>query len=156
LNDVRPEHQLWGTVLEVPIARELVVATRTGDIRVRLLGVEPPEPPRKPGAIGQPFGEEALAYARDLLLQKQLVIEPHGKDGQGRLLAVVFLGEINVNLTLVTQGLAWVSPDLAVPAVRAPLEVAERQARVARYGLWSLPNPESPWAFRKRHRLAAQ
>jgi len=61
-----------------------------------------------------------------------------------------------VNLMLVTQGLAWVSPDIRVAGVRVPLEVAERQAQVARYGLWSLPNPESPWAFRKRHRLAAQ
>jgi endonuclease YncB( thermonuclease family) len=125
---------------------------------VRLLGVEPPELPRPagsraPATEGQPFGSEAASYLRDLVAEKQVRLEPYGKDGSGRMLAVVWLGDINVNLTLVKEGLAWVSPDVPVLKVRVELEVAERQARVGKYGLWALPNPESPWEFRKRHHL---
>jgi endonuclease YncB( thermonuclease family) len=143
----------------VPDATSLSVVTpELVRYDVRLLGVEPPEPPRpaRPGAPpteGQPFGPEAATYVRNLLVDKQVRLDVYGKDRWGRTLAVVWLGDINVNLTLVKEGLAWVSPNLAVTKVRVELEVAERQAQVGRYGLWALPNPEPPWEFRKRHRL---
>jgi len=156
------EVQIWGTVQAVLDGTSLVVVTpeltRCG---VRLLGVEPPEPPRpgRPGippAEGQPFGPEAATYVRDLLVDKQVRLETYGKDKAGRMLAVVWLGDINVNLTLIKEGLAWVSPDFSVSKVRIGLEVAERQAQVAKYGLWALPNPEPPWEYRKRHRLPSE
>lgn len=151
--------QTWGTVRAVPDAANVVVVTpELVRYDVRLLGVEPPEPPRParpgvPATEGQPFGPEAAAYVRDLLLNKQVQLEVYGRDRSGRTLAVVWLGDINVNLTLVKEGLAWVSPNLAVTKVRAELEVAERQAQVGKYGLWALPNPEPPWEFRRRHHL---
>ena len=89
-------------------------------------------------------------------MDKQVRLDVYGKDRSGRSLAVVWLGDIDVNLTLVKEGLAWVSPSLTVPKVRIGLEVAERQAQVGKYGLWALPNPESPWEFRKRHRLPVE
>ncbi len=153
LTDIRPTPQLWGTVVEMKPGPELIVtAPDQRRLRVRLLGVELPEPPRANGVstTGQPFGREAQDYLAALLLQKQVLLEPHGRDRAGSLLAVVYLGEINVNLTLVKEGLAWVSPGDTIAQVRAPLQVAERQAQVGRYGLWALPDPESPWAFRKR------
>lgn len=158
LTDIRPERQLWGTVLEMPSASQLVLRTpELARLQVRLLGVEPPVAPRpRSAAAAQPYGEEAQTYARGLLLDKQVLVEPHGRDRQGRLLAVVFLGEIDVNLMLVREGLAWVSPRVDDAAVRARLEVAQRQAQVAGYGLWSLSAPEPPWEFRRRHRLAAE
>lgn len=153
------ESQTWGTVRAVPDAANVVVVTPDlARYDVRLLGVEPPEPPRpaRPGVAateGQPFGPEAAAYVRDLLLNKQVQLDAYGRDRSGRTLAVVWLGDINVNLTLVKEGLAWVSPNLPVTRVRVELEVAERQARVGKYGLWALPNPEPPWEFRRRHHL---
>jgi endonuclease YncB( thermonuclease family) len=83
-------------------------------------------------------------------------LETYGKDRAGRLLSVVWLGDINVNLTLVKEGLAWVAPSLTVTNVRFALEVAERQARVGRYGLWALPAPEPPWEYRKRYQLPSE
>jgi len=67
---------------------------------------------------------------------------------------VVCVSENNDNLTLVKEGLAWLDPGLTVSNVRIPLELAERQARVGKYGLWALPDPEPPWEYRKRHKLA--
>jgi len=157
-----PEAKIWGTVRSVRDGTNLVVVTpEHGRQEFRLLGVELPEPPREgrngtPASPGQPFGAEAAAYVRDLLVDKQVRLDVYGKDRSGRSLAVVWLGDIDVNLTLVKEGLAWVSPSLTVPKVRIGLEVAARQAQVGRYGLWALPNPESPWQFRKRHRLPVE
>ncbi|HSB82003.1 MAG TPA: thermonuclease family protein [Candidatus Methylomirabilis sp.] len=154
--------QTWGTVRRVQSAADLVVATpELANIEVRLLGVEPPVVPRaardgtKP-TPGQPYGGQAETYLRDLLQDKQVVLDFYGKDRTGRSLAVVWLGDINVNLTLVKQGLAWMSPSIPITRVRVELEVAERQAQVGKYGLWALPDPEPPWEFRKRHRLSAE
>ena len=156
------ETLVWGTVRAVLDGTNLVVVTQEiTRFDIRLLGIEPPELPRQGRAgtkptEGQPFGPEAATYVRDLLVDKQVRLEPYGKDRSGRTLAVVWLGDINVNLTLVKEGLAWVSQSVAVPKVRAELEVAERQAQVGKYGLWALPNPEPPWEFRKRHRLPSE
>ena len=154
------ETRPWGTVRAISSGTHLlVVSPDRGQILVRLVGVELPEPPRPGNGVpldGQPFGEQAAGYVRDLLLEKQVQLTTYGTDRAGRTLAVVWLGDINVNLTLVKEGLAWVDPALTVAKVRAPLEVAERQARVGKYGLWSLPEPEPPWKYRKRHRLVLQ
>jgi endonuclease YncB( thermonuclease family) len=152
---------LWGTVRSMPTGTRLVVVSPDkGPLQVRLLGVDLPEPPRMgstgPALEGQPFGAQAESYARDLLLEKQVRLDAYGKDRAGRLLAVVWLGEINVNLTLVKEGLAWVDPFLTGATVRAALEVAESQARVGKYGLWGLPEPEPPWEYRKRYHLASE
>jgi len=152
----------WGTVRTVLSAVDLVVATpELAHVNVRLLGVEPPVVSRaaregtKP-APAQPYGGQAEAYVRDLLSGKQVLLDFYGKDRNGRTLAVVWLGDINVNLTLVKEGLAWKSPSIPITRVRVELEVAERQAQVGKYGLWALPNPEAPWEFRMRHRLPAE
>jgi len=155
------EKKLWGTVKSVERTTLLLVVTPdNGPLRVLLYGIEPPEWPSQaaPGRQdipGQPYGLDALAYVRDLLTSKQVQIESFGKDRQGRILAVVWLGDINVNLSMVREGLAWVSPSVSDAHVRAELEVAERQAQKGRYGLWSLPNPEPPWEYRKRLRVPA-
>jgi endonuclease YncB( thermonuclease family) len=150
---------MWGTVRTVQSALAVVVATpELAHIAVRLLGVEPPVVPpaahdgTKP-TPPQPYGWQAETYLRDLLQDKQVVLDLYGKDRKGRILGVVWLGDINVNLTLVKQGLAWMSPSIPVIRVRVELEVAERQAQVGKYGLWALPDPEPPWEFRKRHGL---
>lgn len=153
--------RLWGTVSAVISSTQLtVISPDRGRIQVRLLGVDPPEPSRKSAAgvavEGQPFGQQAADYVRELLLEKQVQLDTYGKDRAGRLLSVVWLGEININLTLVKEGFAWVVPSLTFTNVRAELEVAERQARVGKYGLWALPDPEPPWEYRQRYRLTPE
>ena len=155
------EPRLWGTVRAVQSGTQLtVVSPDRGLMQVKLLGVELPEPPR-PGSGGQAeegqlFGSQAVDYLRDLVLEKQVQLTTYGKDRVGRLLSVVWLGDINVNVTLVKEGLAWADPSVTISAVRAALDVAERQARVGKYGLWAFPNPEPPWEYRRRNHLAAE
>jgi micrococcal nuclease len=151
----------WGTVTAVIGGTNLVVVSPDqGQIQVCLLGVDLPALPHTNSAGvalgGQPFGQEAADYVRDLLLGRQVQLDVYGKDRAGRSLSVVWLGDINVNLTLVKEGLAWVAPSLTVTNVRAALEVAARQAQVGKYGLWALPDPEPPWEYRKRHKLTSK
>ncbi len=153
--------RLWGTVRRVLNATSFVMVTsEPKQVTVRLLGIEPPEPPRLSSSgqpvDGQPFGTEAATYLHDLLMNKQVQLDAYAKDPAGRTQAVVFLGDLNVNLVLVKEGLAWVGRNIPVMKVRVELEVAERQARVGRYGLWALPDPEPPWDYRKRHHLPAE
>lgn len=155
------EARPWGTVRSVTEGKLLIIdSPDRGQIQVRLYAVDLPQLPRTTSVgvslEGQPFAQEAAGYVRDLLLGRQVQIDTYGKDRAGRWLSVVWLGEINVNLTLVKEGLAWVDRAPKTAAVRAPLEVAERQARVGKYGLWALPDPEPPWEYRKRHRLSQQ
>jgi endonuclease YncB( thermonuclease family) len=156
------EGQLWGMVRTVVDEKRLTVVTSDLVLlELRLAGMDMPErsyagPPGTPDLPGQPFGEEALVYLRDLLLDRQVRVDTYGRDPSGRLLAVVWLGEISVNLALVKEGLAWVDPAFKVTKVRVGLDVAERQAQVGRYGLWGLENPEAPWEFRKQRGLAGK
>lgn len=154
-----PTARLWGTVRQVTSGTHLAVMLPENVLLpIRLLGVEVPEPARTGTAPspGQPFGTEAAAYVRDLLLEKQIRLDLFGKDRGGRAMAVVWLGDINVNLVMVKEGLAWVDPALSNAYVRAAFEVAEKQAQVGKYGLWALPDPEPPWEFRKRLKLVAE
>ena len=150
------EGQLWGMVRTVADEYRLTVVTPDlVQLELRLAGVDLPErpcagPPGAPDLLGQPFGEEAFAYLRDLVLDRQVMVDTYGRDSSGRLLAVLWLGEISINLALVKEGLAWVDPSFKVTKVRAGLDVAERQAQVGRYGLWGLEEPEAPWEFRKQ------
>jgi endonuclease YncB( thermonuclease family) len=155
------ETRLWGTVRAVKSAHEItVVSPDLGPLEVRLIGIVLPVAPQ-PGskgdaADGQLFGSQAIDYLRDLILNKQVELTTYGKDRTGRLLSVVWLGEINVNVTMVKEGLAWMDPAVSVSSVRAALIVEERQAQVGKYGLWAFPNPEPPWEFRRRNHLAAE
>jgi len=156
------EGVLWGTVrTAVDGSRIVVVTSDLVRLELRLAGIELPERARTgrpglPDIPGQPYGDEAAAFVRHLIFDKQIRLDTYGRDAAGRLLGVLWLGEINVNLALVKEGLAWVDPAFVVTKVRAGLEVAERQAQVGRYGLWALPDPEAPWEYRRRHGLPSE
>ena len=69
-------------------------------------------------------------------------------DKYGRTLADVFLlDETHVNHTLVKEGWCWWYRKYA-PRDRV-LEGLERNARIARKGLWVAPNQVPPWEWRK-------
>lgn len=108
--------------------------------KVRLLGIDTPE-------RDQPYAREARKELVKLVSGREVRLETHGSDGFGRLLARVFVDELDVNADLVRVGAAWVyrkySDDAALLAL-------EREARAAQRGLWALPAGERvpPWAWR--------
>lgn len=73
-----------------------------------------------------------------------------GKDSYGRTDGIVYLGETNINLAMVTAGHAWwyryYAPDEHL------LEAAEAAARRERLGLWATPDPIPPWDWRRQQK----
>jgi micrococcal nuclease len=107
-------------------------------VKVRLTGIDAPE-------LGQPFGRAAKRHLSGMVFGKTIEIEAGKKDRWGRTLGAVKVDGKPVAEAMVAEGLAWhytrYSDDQRLAA-------AEREARVARRGLWQDPQPVPPWEWR--------
>lgn len=119
--------------------------TTQGEEEVRLWGADAPE-------HGQPFGEEARAFAKRNWEGREVeVVGDHGTDRYGRRVLEMRLKDGPViQRLLLDNGLAWhyrqYAPD------RPDFAGAELAARKAGRGLWSRKNPTPPWEWRREHR----
>ena len=85
------------------------------------------------------------------MVYRQVVhVKPLTKDRYRRTIAWVSVGNESLNKELVRAGLAWWFRRYA-PHDR-DLEYLEMEARKARAGLWSHPDPVPPWKFRHSKR----
>src|SRR5262249_42158480 len=110
-------------------------------VRVRLHGIDAPE-------TGQDFGSRAKQAASELAFGKEVTVRPVETDRYGRTVAEVILpGGRSMNREMVKQGRAWWF-QRSSPRDRE-LARLEADARQARIGLWSQPNPVPPWTWRK-------
>ncbi|NMC21292.1 MAG: thermonuclease family protein, partial [Thermogutta sp.] len=102
----------------------------------------------KPNSPVEPFGPEASQAVRDLLsgAGNRIRLETENKrDKYGRLLGVVWAGEICVNEALVEAGLARVERQYSFPeSLKVRLLAAEIQARAERRGIWGLERSTTP------------
>jgi endonuclease YncB( thermonuclease family) len=122
-------------------------------LRLRLIGIDAPEVPhgKKPG---QPYGEEARDYLDHLIGGKTIRVDAYGPDKYNRVLAVVWDGQVNVNLLMVAMGYAEVYRGAPCQAFCRELEQAEAMARRDRVGMWAQGAAyESPAAFRTRVKI---
>lgn len=108
--------------------------------RVRLHGIDAPEK-------SQAFGDKARQHLAALVFRKQVTVTVRDVDKYGRLVAEVVSDKINVNLAMLSAGLAWHykrydnSPEYAQ---------AETDARSKKIGIWSDADAVPPWDFRRR------
>ncbi|MDD2769971.1 MAG: thermonuclease family protein [Methylococcus sp.] len=110
--------------------------------RVRLAQIDAPEK-------RQDYGQASKRALSAWVYGKQVTVEVADTDRYGRSVGRVLLGGTDVNLEQVRAGMAWVYRQYAHdPAYFS----AEDQARTARRGLWSQPNPVPPWDFRHKRR----
>ena len=104
-----------------------------------LHGIDCPE-------LDQPHGERAKQYTYTHTFRKTVSVIVHDTDSEGRTLGQVILPDMsNLNLTLVSAGLAWWhggnTPEDQM------LEEVEKSARTAGRGLWADPDPVPPWEW---------
>lgn len=112
-------------------------------IRVRLESIDAPE-------IGQEYGNNAKEELSRLVHAKEIDVRVSGLDKYKRTLGWVRCPDgTNVNLALVTAGLAW---NYVEYSKSAELVAAERAAREAKRGLWKDWKPMSPWDWRDLQR----
>ena len=83
-----------------------------------------------------------------MVFGKTVKVEWKKKDQYGRILGVVFAGEIEVNLEMVKSGFAWHYKYFDKTPAYAE---AEADARSAKRGLWAGPSPQNPHDWRKSH-----
>jgi len=105
---------------------------------VRLLGIDTPEKSRKKREPGQPYSQQATKFLAGLVLNKAVTIESYGKDRYGRVLGVVYAGQINVNLEIVKNGYAEVYRGTPAKGFDSdPYWEAEAQAKSKMLNIWS-------------------
>lgn len=109
--------------------------------KVLLHGIDSPDP-------GQHYAEQAKKFLENLLLNKSVTIDLHGKDRLGNR-----LGEIHVEGTpdprheLVKAGLAWTTEPIS------ELEELKERAKTQGKGLWQEENPTPPWLYRRQQSM---
>jgi endonuclease YncB( thermonuclease family) len=120
-------------------------------IRVRLDAIDCPED-------GQPWGNTAKAGLIKMIGRKPVLLEVHGVDDYGRMLATVFARygpegkPTNVNERMVMLGHAWVLRGYCAHLPRErqrQLFRLETWARSKKVGLWRTPDPVPPWKWRR-------
>ena len=137
--------RLPGTVVGVVDGDTLDVRLSSGMIRVRLHAIDTPE-------RGQPYGDAAKDALSRRVFGKAVELEPYEQDRYDRLVARIWMGELDVNAQMVKDGYAW--------AYRKYLDDAryciyEYDARQAGRGLWRAPREQrvAPWEWRRRKTL---
>ena len=131
----------------------LVVGVKDGDTiemiidgkgtTIRLKDIDCPE--KK-----QPYGQAAKAYASKLAYGKYATLTDNKKkDRNGRIIATVHIGSLNLNEEMVIAGLAWHFKKYSKSMDIARLEVGARRAK---RGLWAEQSPIAPWDYRKSRR----
>lgn len=139
---------LPGVVVGIVDGDTADVRLASGMIRIRFHAIDAPE-------SSQPHGKAAKAALSDLIYGKAVEVEPFEQDRYDRLVARVWLGDVDVNAQMVKTGNAWTYRKYADdPAYCA----YEKAARDLGRGLWRLQADQrvAPWEWRKRKSLAGR
>lgn len=113
-------------------------------LKIRLAHIDTPE---KRGS--QPYGNAAKKVLSKLCFGKTItVVSEEGElDGYGRLIAELFIDDLNINKEMVRLGYAWhfkkYSDDKSYDEL-------EEKARHKKIGLWQEKKPIAPWLWRKK------
>jgi len=131
---------LAGQVLRITDGDNLTVLINREWVRVRLAGIDAPEP-------NQPFGTRSRQSLSDLCFWEQVVVTPKGgKDQYGRMFAKVHCHDVDAGEEQVRRGMAWVYDGYVKDTSLNPLEV---EAKTAKRGLWADSYAQPPWEWRE-------
>ena len=112
--------------------------------KIRLAGIDAPE--RK-----QAYGLASRKHLASLVAGQQVTVEYRKRDRYGRIVGKVLHNGIDACLEQVKAGFAWHYKKYQYEQSREDSKRyadAEKQARVARLGLWGENNPTPPWEYR--------
>ena len=151
---------LTGTVSKVSDGDTIHVTTsEQTKLRVRLYGIDAPETYKinnRTGQVnkaGQPYGDESWKAIEGKIMGKHVRLDIIDIDKYKRIVGMVWLDESNINLEMVSEGYAEAFVEYLKPPYQSEFIEAEREARSAKKGIWSLPEYERPRDFRKRLKI---
>lgn len=149
-----------GVVVKVVDGDTITVDSGGTKVKTRLYGIDAPETTkinRKAGLVakqGQPFGEEALRALTEKVFNRSVRLEVIDIDRYRRAVALVKLGDRDVNREMVQEGWAWAFRKYLDRAHASLFLEDEDRACSERQGIWQEADPEPPWEFRKRTRTS--
>ena len=130
------------TMVDVEDGDTIRVILDNSPFTVSLYGIDSPE-------RTQPHGVQAVQAVTKLLNRKKIKLQIYDRDGANRrCLAVVSVGEKNINELLVKGGHAWVQGEYCYESFCSDWISSQTQAKAAKKGLWSYPEPMEPWVWR--------
>ena len=142
-----------GRVIGVADGDTITVLTINGSEKrprkMRIVGIDAPEK-------AQQFGNVAKEAMSALTFGKDAVADCRSVDRYGRDLCLVRVGQVDIGLRMIEQGLAWhyKQYEREQPVVeRASYSMAETTAKAARRGIWKDLDggapPMPPWDWRR-------
>jgi micrococcal nuclease len=135
----KPITEFSGRVIGVTDGDTVKILNDNKTLNVRLDAIDAPE-------SGQPFGNRARQELSSLVFGQTVIVRRTGEDRFKRVLGVVFKDNTSINAKLIEDGFAWHYKKYSNDWQLAELE---HNARQAKRGLWSDPNPIAPWDYRQ-------
>lgn len=136
-----------GRVTKIVDGDTLDVKIDTGEIGIRMHGIDTPE-------RGQPYYGKAKAALTRLVLNKKVQLKPVGQSSYDRMVARVYLGDLDVNAAQLKAGLAYAETRYLKQVDDGVTYCAfEGAARSLKRGIWALPWEEriAPWEWRRKN-----
>jgi len=134
---------ITGKVIKVLDGDTIDVLYNNKPERIRFDGIDAPEK-------GQPHGQKAKQFVLDLAANKIVSVNVTDTDRYGRSIGDITLPDgRNLNREVVRAGYAWHYVKYSDDTSLAELE---KEARIARRGLWQDKDPMAPWEWRKSKR----
>jgi len=146
-----PLRTVTATITKITDGDTVQAVTPEGTkLKVRLYGIDAPETAK--GKIpGEPFGNDARNYLATLVSQKTVRVEIRDIDRYRRMVAILWLGDRNVNQEMLSAGMAEAYREYLKTPYRTPFLQAEQEANAQVKGIWSQgSNYERPSQFRRR------
>lgn len=133
-----------GRVVKVSDGDTLTLQMKNRTIKVRLAEIDTPEK-------AQPYGLTARTALVNKVMNKTIVVRIETTDRYGRSIGHIFFNDRDINREMVKEGHAWVYRQYLRDQ---SLLLIEKQARLAKRGLWALPinQRQAPWEWRKNKR----
>ncbi|MBF7067206.1 thermonuclease family protein [Campylobacter volucris] len=136
-----PNSYINAKIIKVIDGDTIEVKTNDKEIIVRLFGIDAPEK-------DQSYGQMSQKFLNAIVLNKEVVLSMKDEDKYGRILAIVYLNDRDVNQVMVANGYAWAYEHYS------DLYVKDQQlAQSAKKGLWEEKDPIEPYKWRKQIRF---
>ena len=118
-----------------------ILTASTEQVRIRLAEIDTPEK-------GQPYGNRSQQTLSTLTFQKEIFAKYVDTDRYGRIVARLYVDDLDISAEMVRLGAAWV---YRYYSTDESLRALEKQAQQSGVGLWSLPEFERipPWEWRR-------
>ncbi|HSE33254.1 MAG TPA: thermonuclease family protein [Pyrinomonadaceae bacterium] len=147
-NEVRAA-SLYGKVVDVNDGDSITVFNLNRPVKVRLLGIDAPEP-------GQPFAEIAKQHLKDLTMDKFVTVEYSSLGTNSSVVGRVILDGVDVCAQMIRDGAAWfdVNNNSRLSETERQIYLqSEAAARNEKRGIWQNGDAVAPWQYLKSQAL---